>query len=1428
MPYCAHCNNIYFVSRDAFRQHVKNSRNHPWCRLCNRKFVDEAGYDDHMASAHTDNEHCETCDLSFINETALYKHYRDSRAHPTCPDCNEGFYSENSLRNHVAQFHSYQEHCILCQRQFVNRVSLEQHYLESSRHPSCDECSCGFTDDSAFDRHVAERHADYGYCVPCQRQFLNRAALAQHYHDSSRHPTCDYCNCGFVDDETLYNHTEMSHPNVHCEACHRSFVDEAACSQHFLKSPAHATYRCKFCDDVFHDDDDYDLHIESHLPEYCDLCERKFANKGAIYQHYFDSAQHPSCIFGCQCGLANESEYQTHLKSQHGTCGACKLVFASRSALQEHYLESSLHPTCHMCNQGFEDIERYTSHILHPHHAHGDSLDKHITGPSSGAAPFLLNLRTSGLVFTNIMDPKTLSAARGEDDESDCDVYGSELSTPRQAAQIPLPGDSPISNGECDEDVPSISDDETQATCHSTTTQDQMTEDFAQSTSQDHQPGNVSCSPTEDTSRSDTSAKPDTSSIVHLSSLQTGSSASALSQTGGGDTAPPTPTNGNDPASASPTPFVSIVISPPDPSDSSVTSPSTPDTPSDDVRDKQGSLATVCQEGRTVSDTEDHQDDAVKENPSEEGSRPPVESDGTEQNDDISTVTGNESGGEDASDNETERPEEERMTCENVNAISPSGDISGQVVKIVSENTSGVMGDAPNPRAWDIQEEDSTDAAESPGGGNEHPVENLSDQPFVTHDDPFEATGGEAMDNAESDNNSAADQLAIQAGNAEINEGTGDNTIPSEGHVKNSNHTDDIQSDSEFQGSTELVTNEGGESTGTGCSAEASSDQPRLAMITSGETPNTQAIPSSVSTDSLSDPPGSGGKSEATGDISQLARANLKDVSTAALLDCPTNNASDTELADETQLGVTPAVDASHGDSNREIDLIDLTTVLSSGDSVLVNGEDMTSAANIRREIAVHGDSTDDNTVTVDNDRVGSAPDEWLIDGRASGTSTSGVELAKKESNEHNNSMEDTKDETIHVDGGEQNEPKPNVTTPASNGGTSCRTADNKDTTHANGDVLHDGSSSLVGKGNDVTNEKSLDQSNDPWPVPEISNAILSWPSNEVAEGLDAQHSAVIVRTGAPANAINSQSSTYSNTEVIPDRSNAAPDAAARGKTSRRNRRNRRNKERKRRSWAAKSEHASNGHPSKEGSGFTTDRGDGARSDVTESQSDETRNHLTTHIPEVEMDSPFFAAINLPLPPHSPIESESSESESESVASSRLLELLQAAGIGGIGLPPSESSMTLNDMDDEEDGDEKYLTPSLASPEERYFTNIGPAYDDHDQLSFGDSTYAHALGDSGDSLLNSPVHTPLDPDAKDNVADMAPPSESQADSVCSTPSKLYCRICHADPCVDVTATFCGHIFCYGCITKHVMQESKCAVCSAPTLLYLLFKLDLSM
>jgi len=57
---------------------------------------------------------------------------------------------------------------------------------------------------------------------------------------------------------------------------------------------------------------------------------------------------------------------------------------------------------------------------------------------------------------------------------------------------------------------------------------------------------------------------------------------------------------------------------------------------------------------------------------------------------------------------------------------------------------------------------------------------------------------------------------------------------------------------------------------------------------------------------------------------------------------------------------------------------------------------------------------------------------------------------------------------------------------------------------------------------------------------------------------------------------------------------------------------------------------------------------------------------------------------------------------------------------------------------------------------------------------------------------------------------------------------LQCRMCDAPPTIDMrpTATMCGHVFCYKCITQRVMTTPSCPVCDGALLLYCLFKLDL--
>lgn len=88
------------------------------------------------------------------------------------------------------------------------------------------------------------------------------------------------------------------------------------------------------------------------------------------------------------------------------------------------------------------------------------------------------------------------------------------------------------------------------------------------------------------------------------------------------------------------------------------------------------------------------------------------------------------------------------------------------------------------------------------------------------------------------------------------------------------------------------------------------------------------------------------------------------------------------------------------------------------------------------------------------------------------------------------------------------------------------------------------------------------------------------------------------------------------------------------------------------------------------------------------------------------------------------------------------------------------------------------------------------------------------------SVVTSSDSLPLQQDHNDRAE--VPPADFHSTN---GQSPLHCRVCLRDPCDDVTATMCGHIFCNRCIIDAVMARSACPVCTAPTLLYCLFRLD---
>lgn len=119
-----------------------------------------------------------------------------------------------------------------------------------------------------------------GYCGPCDRDFVSREALIQHWRDSSRH-------------------------GYYCLRCEKPFNSLSALNQHISDSPNH--YFCHLCLSSldFSSRDALDSHQET-VHHYCNPCDRCFNTAGKLRYHDI---------------------------SEHNMCGACGKYFQSPSNL---------------------------------------------------------------------------------------------------------------------------------------------------------------------------------------------------------------------------------------------------------------------------------------------------------------------------------------------------------------------------------------------------------------------------------------------------------------------------------------------------------------------------------------------------------------------------------------------------------------------------------------------------------------------------------------------------------------------------------------------------------------------------------------------------------------------------------------------------------------------------------------------------------------------------------------------------------------------------------------------------------------------------------------------------------------------------------------------------------------------------------------
>ncbi|GJE86449.1 zinc finger protein [Phanerochaete sordida] len=211
--------------------------------------------------------------------------------------------------------------CTICNgRFFATQVAYEQHAKTSKAHfgYKCTICNVTFPSTFARSGHLMQNHQEL-LCRQCNRYYLSLDSLHQHYRTDPSHPSCPQCDTGFADRIALAAHLVNVHP-------------------------------------------------EPAFP--CDICDVSFHDQTELEEHWKESPEHPSCLI-CDVGFRAELIFTTHIRSMHPElwCGHCRIAFASSGQLLEHFLdaESSVHPTCTMCGEGFENQDILEEHMAMRH-----------------------------------------------------------------------------------------------------------------------------------------------------------------------------------------------------------------------------------------------------------------------------------------------------------------------------------------------------------------------------------------------------------------------------------------------------------------------------------------------------------------------------------------------------------------------------------------------------------------------------------------------------------------------------------------------------------------------------------------------------------------------------------------------------------------------------------------------------------------------------------------------------------------------------------------------------------------------------------------------------------------------------------------------------------------------------------------------------
>ncbi|XP_066930617.1 uncharacterized protein [Clytia hemisphaerica] len=219
-----------------------------------------------------------------------------------CDKCNRTFKQKSRYERHI-QNHPSEKHylCETCHKTFTRVSHLEKHIKTHTEERShlCEVCGAAFILPHHLVRHMLVHSGERPYqCEVCNKTFTRKAGLTQHQHVHTglRPYGCEHENCGryFTDKTTLRRHmmTHSSEKPFVCKECDKTFRTKSACRKHYLRHfKDGASYKCGVCEEMFKDEREYKMHLETHDEKQrtgahrCGFCLRVFKSQEDLNAH---------------------------------------------------------------------------------------------------------------------------------------------------------------------------------------------------------------------------------------------------------------------------------------------------------------------------------------------------------------------------------------------------------------------------------------------------------------------------------------------------------------------------------------------------------------------------------------------------------------------------------------------------------------------------------------------------------------------------------------------------------------------------------------------------------------------------------------------------------------------------------------------------------------------------------------------------------------------------------------------------------------------------------------------------------------------------------------------------------------------------------------------------------------------------------------